>query len=584
MLDDCLIKLNKSLDELSNMRCLLRGTVARDFNKIYDELMYEIRSYGRGSLFLWHRLLSYVDVAVEGEQCRYYVVKRITNLLKYSMSIEEKAYVYISMLDFLPPVLDIVREYVDRSTHAVLGLEDPLVKVDYLSRLIGWLYARGFYGMGDGIFNIAVSIIRGLPRDLAIDAYLSIGRALVSKDMADADSVFLMCYDLAKKLTSIGKRAVAITKVASIYGSVLRDKYAMDLSDRWLSEGIGLCREYAVDRTKFLAETLPYIFHYDENMGMKYLDMLLSDMWRRGVNAVLMEKLLASLPRIHGDAEIIDRIDRWIERMYKKGKIGDTMFARLESAVVYSFLLLDPYKAYSLLQHVPEIVAQLGAHSVEDSIAILKNISLVAIPFTYTITISLVEELLGIGNLLDATRVLGETQHYFPRKIDEVYRYILHPFIKRASTKKLLSSLEYIARLRTSSIDQLFRNIVRKAEDLKEPRSIRVLLSVTKALLYRNRPWAIQLAYYIEEKSTTLPQHIRAETLAALGSIMFSIDREYGRRLFLETLRIAEDAEPEEASRIVSKILRYMHELQHDPQINQLVLYAVELSQTSIKG
>ena len=561
------------------MLSIARYMTPREFGKMYRQIVREEETYGRASILLWHRLLEDVLIMVEDPIVKIDLIRRIIWALSKSKSLLEKIEYYIKLCNTLSPGDDVFDYCVSRVIRYSELLEDRILRVEYLSRLLSVLYRKGLYHGGDQLFNVITTIVRDFEDERLVDAYLYVGKAVFFKDFADADSIFMRCYDIISGFSSVYRRALYLIKLAAVYGSVFRDKDGRKISESWFREGIGLSKDYALDRVKFLSDALPFIAMYDSTMGIVYLDSLLNGLWNRRGWVEYLSRLTVSIARVEPHMELLDKIDRWVSRMYERGRMSQKQYAKLCSALINAFCVVDPYKAYSLLRHTPEVIACIDGSDFELSIAILENIAPLSISFTYSLSTSFIEGLTKSGMVREAICALSRLQEFFPARVDEVLKYFIEPRIRIMEKEALMNLLTDLARLRTSRVDCLFRRLISHAENDKDViSSIRSLIRISDALLRRNVVWGKQLICYIEEIAEKLPPADKAEVLAELGSIIYAIDNSVARRYFLNAIRIAEDIEPRKASRIIERIMKHMQPVKEDPLIGQLVLYARELS------
>jgi len=538
--------------------------------------------FGRASDILWERAIDHISLGTDDSSLRLEMVKKLAKILSKSLSILEKSRLYLSLAELVCNHREFFSSLVDWFLGLVNHIGDKLLRIRFLSRAIRLYYMCGMYGRGDNLFNSVISTVGSLDVIDRISAYLYLGESMYYKDLADADSIFNLSYEMAKDIPRVFDRAYMLVKVASIYRSIFRDRDAYRISKQWFNDGISLFRDYALDKAKFLSVSLPYIYLFDDVIGTAYLDMFLSHIYTDGGITKPLVDLLEKSSGVVDTLKFYDRIERWVNRIYNRHKISDREYVLINSALINAYSKVDIYKAYGFLKCSYDVAACLDALDYIWTSHVLKNVAPLNIEFVYSLTKSLVSEAIEKRKLSNAIHILIELQDFFPKKIDEIIKYIIMPAINRTWRKTSYEELRLLAKLNSTIIDELLRMGIRGSEELvDEKEKIFRQIQIASAIYLRNQPWGREFSMYIEEEIERLTAPIKAELLARLGTLVFNYDRTFGRRLILKTMRLIESYGEKIDQGIVLKVIDCLDRIGNDPHIHQLKLYAIDLAENT---
>ncbi len=559
------------------MKILPKGKLNGIYASQFNRLLYELRTYGRASDIIWARIFDYVDLTKYDCEALSYMTERIIDALRLSNSIYEKAskYLFLAVLNKnYPKVVSVLINYALRN---LLVMENSEEKMLMLSDAASIAYSASDYSLGDRIVDSIFAVGESLGTIGEVEAHIYAGRALYSKDLDESDTCFLKAYDMIPKISSKYARAILLTKLASYYREIFSDKVGRSISAKWFDESLDFRKKYALSFEIFVSKTIAYIYRYDELLGTKYLDALLTNLLHRKDWKELLTNVLKTIKIAGIGLEPIIKIQRWLDVRYSRRKILDEDYAEMYSYLISAAKGIDQFKAFSLLHSTEDIIIYIEPEKFQLALTILENIGSLDVALTYDLANILVRDLVSRGDLKKAIILLSKTQTYFPNKIDSIYRKVIEPKIKKMNIRELVDIVDILSKIGTRSIDTFLREIINRAESMETTLKAKIIGRIGVGLIERNYSWSLQLIDYLDEVLQDVPLDAKAEIYADIGIGLYRKQKKLGIEIVKKCIKMMENISPRKATDILTKIFRNIDDSAILPWIDQLRLYAAEL-------
>lgn len=554
-------------------RARLNCPYARHINQLISEL----RLYGRGSDIVWARVIDYMDLIQDDLDVLASITNMIVEALEFSGSEYEKAEKYLRLAHLSFHDGNIVYRLLERAYHSALFINDSEEKMLIMSKIARMAFITNNYRLGGVLIENILAIGKSLGPSGLINAHIYAGWALYGWDLGESDAYFLKCRDIISMLSSKYQQAVFLVKLAACYRDTFRDKVSRDTSKEWFDAGLAYLREFEDSFVEYVADVLAYIYKYDEFLGAKYLDTFLASLFGKKNWIELLKRCIVNLGGMEEPLESLSIIERWLGTMYAGGNISGEVYAGIYSYIISITARVDPYRAFYFLRSSDNILLYIVPEKLPLAIEILENIGSLDIPLTYSLASDLLGKVVFLGNIRDAILLLSRIQKFFPNKIENLYKRLIEPKIKSINMTRLLDIIDLLVKINAGSVDIFIRKIISEAEKMEPMLRAKIIGKIGVGLISKNYSWSLQLLDYLNEILQSFSESAKAEIYASIGTEIYKKERHLGINIIKRCISIIDSLDPGKALRILTKILKNIDDDAISLWTRQLEQYAAEL-------
>lgn len=565
---------------VSDMKLFSGARLCCPYVRHIDQLISELRLYGRSSDIVWTRVVDYMDLIQDDLDMLASIMNMIVEALEFSGSNYEKAekYLCLATLNFHDD--NIFHSLLEKAYHSALFIDNPEEKMLIMSRIAKMAFITNNYRLGRVLIENILAIGKSLGPSSLINAHIYVGWALYGWDFGESDTYFLKCRDIISMLPSKYQQAVFLMKLAAYYRDTFRDEVSKDTSEEWFNESLAYLREFEYSLEEYIADVLAYIYKYDELLGDKYLDIFLANLFSKKNWMQLLKRCIVGLGSMEEYLEPLDNIERWLSTIYVEGKISDEVYAGIHSYIISATARIDPYSALYFLRSRDNILLHIVPEKLSLAIEILENIGSLDIPLTYNLVRGLLEKIVLLGDIRDAILLLSRTQKFFPNKTESLYRGLIKPKIKNINMTRILNIIDLLAKINVKSVDTLIRKIISEAEKMGPMLRAKIIGKIGVGLVNRNYSWSLQLLDYLDEILQDFPESAKAEIYADIGIELYKRKKHLGIEVIKRCVSIVDSLDPKKALEILTRILESIDDNTIALWTRQLEQYAAELKAT----
>jgi len=573
----------------------LRGFFKKQLLTKKNEILRDIKSFGRTRDFLWRSFFIIADEAIsEG----YDITSELLDLAAASLMLYKKREKIYALRELAYRLVKLQQFSNALSLFKIALRESNKIPNTYKrllnkAMILNYIFSSGFDELGEMVLERAIRDAFYLPPTKAARVLVFLGKALAKCDVGRADSIILSGMDFINKCKSSLCKVKILASIAMGYINISRDPENVRMAKKWLKEAFEIIDEMPPrDSLNALASILGEIYEVDFQKAKQIMDFILSnvDLNEEGLNIVF--KAVKSLI-LAGDSDISYIALSWLEDKIMRTKMKGIIRMFYLSKTVKYFGIIDGYRA--------QFIGKMLAGSIKRVLENRNNIVYIPRELVLSIVnlsaadVSLAFDL--YKSMLDRIRENHkETLSFLMAYSKPLFEAFPKPYIRMVrkgvrsildmSDEKVIETLPTILNAIPSSslsiLDKLINKALRSIERLENKDSIIVLAEIAAAISYKTPWWSQELLDYALENLEKLPLNERPYVLIEASKRVYPYSPKIARELLRLVVQIVQESNLKDAEKVLLEISRQTRILFKDQAwARQIEVLAKEIRRSS---